>query len=69
MTRRRLAFFVLGVALAVLVHEARAGLMGGVGVLMAPTGGNNGGGIPSNAIVTDTGLALATDTGAFIVTN
>lgn len=59
-------------ALAFLnAHVAKAGMMGGVGNLMSPTNGNNPPtpGIPTNAIVTDTGLGLVTDTGQYIVTN
>lgn len=57
------------VALIFLAKFAHAeGLMGGVGSLMGPVGGNGGGGPPSNAITTEAGVPLTTEAGATLVT-
>lgn len=63
--RRRFAFFAL--AIVFCASNARAGLMGNVGVFMGPTGGGSGG-VPSNAIVTEAGVAITTESGATLVT-
>lgn len=42
-------------------------LLGGVGKLMGPVSGNGGGGIPTNALITNTGAAFITNTGTYIV--
>jgi hypothetical protein len=44
-------------------------MMGSVGKLMGPVNSTSGGGIPTNALVTNTGAAFITNTGAYIVTS
>lgn len=67
-------WFLFVVILVLLVlcfasaQRAHAGLIGGVGVLMSPTGGNGGGGIPSNAITTESAVPLTTEAGTILVT-
>lgn len=69
--QRRLAFFLLGVVLAIMLYanNARAGLMGGVGNLMSPTNGTNPPSpIPGNALATEAGVPITTEAGVTLVT-
>lgn len=56
-------------AVFAIAHGQAVGRVGGVGELMSPTNGaTGGGGIPANAIATETDLGLLTEADEYITT-